>query len=157
MNTEVAEVTRSPSLIEATRADCVGLIRSAITEADRTTARQIAAVVKEVCENGYADRAAIWNDLTPSEQTEYRSLLAPPPIAPQIQLTRGERVKVSPEYIGTQEFRGKRATIIEVYGDGLCRIEFDSKIEISGCQPEKATNINGSALESVTDVMRESC
>lgn len=135
----------------------MGLIRSAIATADRTTARQIAAVIKEVCENGYADRAAIWNDLTPSEQTEYRSLLAPPPIAPQIQFTPGDRVKVSPEYPGTKEFRGKLARIVEVYSGGLYRIEFDSEIEISGCQPEKATNINGSALESVTDVMRESC
>ncbi|MEG4280913.1 DUF5906 domain-containing protein [Microcoleus sp. MON1_C1] len=79
------------------------------------------------------------------------------PIAPQIQFTPGDRVKVSPEYIGTQEFRGKLARIVEVYSGGLCRIEFDSEIEISGCQPTKATNINGLVLESVADVMRELC
>ena len=76
------------------------------------------------------------------------------PIAPSLQFTIGDRVKVSPEYIGTQEFRGKLATIIEVYSDGLCRIEFDSEIEISGCQPKKATNINGQYLvlePAVTD------
>jgi hypothetical protein len=74
------------------------------------------------------------------------------PIAPGFQFTPAFRVKVSPEYIGTQEFRGKLATIIQVYSDGLCRIEFDSEIEISGCQPTKATNINGWVLESVTEL-----
>jgi hypothetical protein len=130
----------------ATHAECLEFIRAAIAEGDREFAGHIAAILKEVCENGHADRAAIWNDLTPSEQTEYRSLLAPPPIAPSLQFTIGDQAKVSPEYIGTKEFRGKLTTIIEVYSDGLCRIEFDSEIEISGCQSTKATNINGQYL-----------
>jgi putative DNA primase/helicase len=68
------------------------------------------------------------------------------PIAPQLKFTIGDQVKVSPEYIGTKEFRGKPAAIIDVYSNGLCRIEFDSEIEISGCQPTKVTNINGDYL-----------
>ena len=55
-------------------------MRSAIAEADRTTAHQIAAVLKEVCQNGYAERTKIWSELSPMEQQQFQSLLAPPPI-----------------------------------------------------------------------------
>ena len=80
---ETTQQSRSPSpssITQDAHAECVEFIRSAIAEADRTTARHIAAVVTEVCENGHADRAAIWQALTPSEQNQYRELLAPPPI-----------------------------------------------------------------------------
>ncbi|MEG5056034.1 MULTISPECIES: AAA family ATPase [unclassified Microcoleus] len=79
------------------------------------------------------------------------------PIAPSLQFTPGDRVKVSVQYPGTQEFRGKLATIVDVYNDGRCRIEFDSEIEISGCQPTKATSINGDylVLESAASLLNE--
>ncbi|MBE9123246.1 hypothetical protein IQ269_21215 [Tychonema sp. LEGE 07199] len=66
---ETTQQSRSPSpssIAQDAHAECVEFIRSAIAEADRTTARHIAAVVTEVCENGHADRAAIWQALTPS-------------------------------------------------------------------------------------------
>ncbi|MEG4883654.1 hypothetical protein QUB75_23040 [Microcoleus sp. K1-B6] len=78
---ETTQQSRSPAQLDpAAHAECLEFIRYAIAEADRQTARDIAAVVKEVYENGYADRAAIWQSLSLSEQTEYRQLLAPPPI-----------------------------------------------------------------------------
>jgi hypothetical protein len=58
----------------------LGFIRSAISIADRTTARDVAGILKECYQRGHLDRAAIWRDLTPSEQNQYRELLAPPPI-----------------------------------------------------------------------------
>jgi hypothetical protein len=59
----------------ATHTECLQFIRSAIAAADRQTAQDIAGIVKDCCERGYVDRAAIWSDLTPIEQTEYRELL----------------------------------------------------------------------------------
>ncbi|MEG4583500.1 hypothetical protein QUA71_28420 [Microcoleus sp. MON1_C5] len=56
-------------------------MRSAIAEADRTTTHQITAVFKDCCQNEYADRAAIWAELTRIEQQQFQSLLIPPPIA----------------------------------------------------------------------------
>jgi len=50
----------------ATHAECLEFIRAAIASNDRTTAKQIAAVFKDCCQRGYADQAAIWNELTPS-------------------------------------------------------------------------------------------
>lgn len=78
---EAKQESRSPSQLDpATHAECLGFIRSAIGQADRPTARDIAAVLKDCCERGHLDRAAIWADLSPSEQAQYRQLLAPPPI-----------------------------------------------------------------------------
>ncbi|MBE9122592.1 hypothetical protein IQ269_17745 [Tychonema sp. LEGE 07199] len=65
----------------AAHAECLGFIRYAIATADRQTARDIAAIVKEVYENGHADRAAIWRDLLQAEQNQFRELLGPPPLA----------------------------------------------------------------------------
>lgn len=71
----------SPRLDPPAHIECLEFIRAAIAEADRQTARDIAAVVKEVCQNGYADRVAIWAELTPIEQQQFQALLAPPPLA----------------------------------------------------------------------------
>ncbi|MEG3972056.1 hypothetical protein QUA00_31215 [Microcoleus sp. T2B6] len=78
---EPTQQSRSPAQQDpATHAECLGFIRAAIASNDHTTAHHIAAVVKKVCESGHADRTQIWRDLTESEQTQYRELLAPPPI-----------------------------------------------------------------------------
>ena len=78
---EAQQQTRSPAQSDpATHSECLKFIRAAIAEADRQTAKDIADVLKECYQNGYLDRAAIWQSLTPTEQTEYRQLLAPPPI-----------------------------------------------------------------------------
>lgn len=78
---EPTQQSRSPAQQDpATHAECLGFIRAAIATADRPTARHVAGILKEVCEAGHADRTQIWRDLTESEQTQYRELLAPPPI-----------------------------------------------------------------------------
>lgn len=69
------------SLDPACHAECLEFIRVAIAEASSTTAHEITAVLKEVCTEGQADRAAIWSDLTETEQQQFQELLAPPVIA----------------------------------------------------------------------------
>lgn len=76
MNIDLA----SPTLEAATHNECLGFILAPIAIADRTTAHHVAGILKEVCQGGYADRAAVWRNLTPSEQNQYRELLSPPPI-----------------------------------------------------------------------------
>jgi hypothetical protein len=71
----------SAQLDPATHLECLEFIRAAIVEADRQTAIDIKNVVAEVCQNGYADRATIWRDLTATEQQQFQTLLAPPPLA----------------------------------------------------------------------------
>jgi len=44
----------------ATPIECLEFIRVAIVSNDRTTALDIKNVLAEVCQNGHADRAAIW-------------------------------------------------------------------------------------------------
>lgn len=78
------ESTRSPApaLDPASHAGCLEFIRAAIVEADRQTALDIKNVVAEVCECGYADRAAIWQSLSADEQATFTALLKEPePIA----------------------------------------------------------------------------
>jgi len=43
-------------------------VRLAIASSERLPASDIQNVLADVCQRGYADRAAIWNELTPSEQ-----------------------------------------------------------------------------------------
>jgi hypothetical protein len=65
----------------ATHAECLEFIRAAIAENDREFAQQIAAIVKDVCQRGHADRAAIWDALEPIEQQQFQTLLTSPPVA----------------------------------------------------------------------------
>jgi len=66
---ETKQQARSPALIDTdTTAEGLHFVRSAIAATDHTTAHPIAAVLKEVCQNGSADRAAIWADLTYSQR-----------------------------------------------------------------------------------------
>ncbi len=55
--------------------ECLEFIRSAIASSDPETAQDIAAVLREVCASGHADRNAIWADLSPDEQEQFRSLV----------------------------------------------------------------------------------
>jgi hypothetical protein len=74
------EVKQKSQLDPAAHTECLEFIRMAIASNDRQTAIDIKNVVAEVYQNGHADRQKIWADLTPSEQNQYRQLLAPPPI-----------------------------------------------------------------------------
>ncbi|MEG4850478.1 hypothetical protein QUB10_06140 [Microcoleus sp. B5-D4] len=58
----------SISIDPATQGECIAFIRKAFASAFRRTAIDIQNVLADVCQRGYADRAAIWNELTPSEQ-----------------------------------------------------------------------------------------
>lgn len=79
---EAKQQSRSPIQTDpATHLECLGLIRSAISIADRQTAQQIAAVLKDCCQRGYIDRAEIWAALTPTEQQQFQELLGPSPVA----------------------------------------------------------------------------
>ncbi|MEG4287264.1 hypothetical protein QUB68_29585 [Microcoleus sp. A006_D1] len=63
------------TLDPASHPECLEFIRVAIAEADRPTAHQVAAILKDCCERGYTDRAAIWQSLTPDEQIAFTALL----------------------------------------------------------------------------------
>lgn len=79
---EAKQQSRSPAQLNpATHLDCLGLIRSAISTADRQTAHHIAAVLKDCCQRGYTDRAGIWAALSDAEQQQFQELLGPPPLA----------------------------------------------------------------------------
>jgi hypothetical protein len=70
-----------------------------------------------------------------------------PPSVPMVNWNVGERVKVSAQY-PTHEYKGERATVVEVWSDGLCRIELDREITVIGGKPTKQFNINGRYLVS---------
>jgi hypothetical protein len=73
---------RSPVQLDpAAHDECLEFIRVALASNDREVAQDVAAILKEVCQNGHADRAAIWSDLTETEQQQFQELLGPPPLA----------------------------------------------------------------------------
>jgi hypothetical protein len=55
--------------------EALELIRVATVQDDAEFAQITEAMVNEFCYQGHADRAAIWADLTPSEQAQYKELL----------------------------------------------------------------------------------
>ena len=65
-----------------------------------------------------------------------------PLIAPRVNWNPGDRVKVSAEYPGAFEYKGERATVVEVWSDGLCRIELDGEISVLEGKPKKQFNLN---------------
>jgi len=75
MTNDAITARSSSPLDPATHVECLEFIRAALASNDRQTAIDIKNVVAEVCQNGYADRVAIWADLTPTEQTQYKELL----------------------------------------------------------------------------------
>ena len=78
MPNNLVAVRSSAQLNPATHIECLGFVRSAISIADRQTAQQIAAILKDCCQRGYTDRTKIWADLTQTEQQQFQELLAPP-------------------------------------------------------------------------------
>jgi hypothetical protein len=76
--------------------ECLEFIRVALASNDREVAQDVAAILKEVCQNGHADRAAIWADLTPIEQQQFQELLGPPPLAREAgpENSRGSRLPI---------------------------------------------------------------
>ncbi|MEG4446680.1 hypothetical protein QUB49_33825, partial [Microcoleus sp. AT9_B4] len=79
---EAQQQTRLPAQLDpATHAECLEFVRAALTSNDRQTAHHIAGILKDCYQRGYVDRAAIWADLTDTEQQNFKELLALPPIA----------------------------------------------------------------------------
>ncbi len=76
--------------------ECLEFIRVALASNDREVAQDVAAILKEVCQNGHADRAAIWADLTLIEQQQFQELLGPPPLAREAgpENPRGNRLPI---------------------------------------------------------------
>ncbi len=94
---DTKQQARSPVQLDpAAHDECLGFIRAAISEADREVAQDVAAILKEVCQNGHADHAAIWADLTPIEQQQFQELLGPPPLAREAgpENPRGSRLPI---------------------------------------------------------------
>ncbi|MEG5173229.1 hypothetical protein [Microcoleus sp. B3-D7] len=56
--------------------DLVEFVRGAIASGDTETAKQIQAILKEVCSSGHADRRKVWAALSQSEQSAFKALLA---------------------------------------------------------------------------------
>ncbi|MEG3929167.1 hypothetical protein [Microcoleus sp. T3_D1] len=80
MNNAIA--VRSPAQQDpATHADCLQFIRVALASNDREVAQHVAAILKDCYQRGYVDRVAIWDDLTRTEQQNFKELLALPPTA----------------------------------------------------------------------------
>jgi hypothetical protein len=73
----------------ATPIECLEFIRAAIASNDRQTALDIKNVLAEVCQKGYADRTAIWSDLTETEKQQFQKLLGPPPLVREF----GQRIR----------------------------------------------------------------
>jgi putative DNA primase/helicase len=65
-----------------------------------------------------------------------------PSIAPRVDWNPGDRVKVSTQYPGAQEYIDERATVVKVWSDGLCRIELDREISVLEGKPTKQFNLN---------------
>ena len=75
---ETTQQSRSPVKLDPpTHAECLEFVRAAIAEADREVAQDVAGILKEVCQRGHADRAAIWRDLTDTEKQQFQELLIP--------------------------------------------------------------------------------
>ena len=62
-------------------AECLQFIRAAIAQNDPQTARDVVSALADCCQRGHADRAAIWADLSPDEQEQFRALVATSPAA----------------------------------------------------------------------------
>ena len=75
---EITQQYRSPAQLDpATHAECLEFVRSAIAQADRQTAQDVAGILKDCYQRGYVDRTGIWADLSLSEQAQYKELLGP--------------------------------------------------------------------------------
>jgi hypothetical protein len=74
--------------------ECLEFIRVALASNDREVAQDVAAILKEVCQNGHADRAAIWSELTDIERQQFQELLGPPPLAREF----AERIREAISY-----------------------------------------------------------
>ena len=75
-------------------------------------------------------------------------------IAPQLPFTPGDQVKVSAQYPGAEEYKGERATVVEVWRDGrqCLLVELDREVIILG-KSKKQLYLDGRylVLESVAD------
>jgi hypothetical protein len=88
------------------------------------------------------------NPIAPLEVTGEPAEPTAPPLAPRVNWKSGDRVKVSAQYPGAQEYIDERATVVKVWPDGVCRIALDREITVIGGKPTKQFNLDGRYLVS---------
>lgn len=77
---ETTQQSRSPVQLDpAAHDECLEFVRIAIASNDRQTVIDIKNVLAEVCNSGYADRAAIWADLTQTEVSNSKNCYSQSP------------------------------------------------------------------------------
>jgi hypothetical protein len=154
---ETTQQSRSPVQLDpAAHNECLEFVRIAIASNARQTAHEVAAVLKEVCQNGYADRAAIWRDLSETEQRQFKELLAPPPITREFAKRIREAIGYqSPAVAGAIQTDLERAIdrgelsvadLVEVVGD---RHFLDFQELVARC-PKYFTELPAPSIEAAT-------
>jgi len=73
----------------------------------------------------------------PEEPSAAPTAQTAPLITPRVNWNPGDRVKVSVQYPGAQEYINERATVVKVWPDGVCRIALDLEISVIGGKPTK--------------------
>jgi hypothetical protein len=155
--TECVQAIRSRIQTDpATHLECLEFIRAAIAKNDHEFAQQIAAILKDVCQRGHADRAAIWADLTPIEQQQFQELLGPPPLARDFARRIRETIGYqSPAVAGAVQTDLERAIdrgevvaadVVEVVGDRHF-LEFQ---ELVARCPKYFTDLPAPSIEAAT-------
>jgi hypothetical protein len=93
------------------------------------------------------------NPIAPLEVTGEPAEPTAPPLAPRVNWNVGDRVKVSAQYPGAQEYIDEWATVVKVWPDGVCWIALEREITVIGGKPTKQFNLDGRYLvsESATD------
>ncbi|MEG4006279.1 hypothetical protein QUA41_11135 [Microcoleus sp. Pol11C1] len=109
----------SISIDQATQGECFAFVRLAIAAVDRLPAIDLQNVLADVCQPGYAHRAAIWNELTPS---------------PANHIPRADGLRI-------RKFTPKNLSYSH---ENICRIPADLSVSDSHCRskppPKKLAN-----------------
>ncbi|MEG4589360.1 DUF3854 domain-containing protein [Microcoleus sp. MOSTC5] len=120
-------------------AECLEFFRLAIASNDRQTALDIKNVLAEVCKNGYADRAAIWSDLTETQQQQFQTLLEPPPIAREF----AHRIKESIAYKSSAVAAAIEGDLSEAIDAGkLTYPHVEEELPVASLPPEQLSKPN---------------
>jgi Domain of unknown function (DUF3854)/D5 N terminal like len=131
-NSEIVTTSENPTTRMVTD---VTALQDQSNQSEKTPSPDIAQSVNSRVESQpVTDVTPVTAPVTPAFELEAKprnnSKTCNNPIAAQLQFTLGERVKVSQEYPGAQEYRSELATVVEVWSDGLCRIELDREVTI---------------------------
>jgi hypothetical protein len=126
MQPSAASDTEKPETIALI--EIVEKIRKAIANSDRALAVQILEVLEVKTQEKL--RNEVEYALAPSETKNFK-LLA------KAEFLRGTRVKITPDYPGSETLIGVEATVTEDLGKRGLNVEFDAEVEIVGGKPKK--------------------